>query len=63
MGFGKLINSADVLVENNDDLAQFQQQIRMWLDTLIQASNSVLQPKVIVGRNLSRNVSAVICYG
>ena len=23
----------------------------------------VWQPKVIVGRNLSRNVSAVICYG
>ena len=37
-GLEELINSADVLVDNNDDLAQFQQQIRMWLDTLIQAS-------------------------
>ena len=37
-GLEELINSADVLVENNDDLPQFQHQIRMWLDTLIQAS-------------------------
>jgi len=34
----KLLREADVLVENNDDLPQFQHQIRMWLDTLIQAS-------------------------
>ena len=37
-GLEELINSADVLVENNDDLPQFQHQIRLWLDTLIQAS-------------------------
>ena len=37
-GLEELIDSADVLVENNDDLPQFQHQIRLWLDTIIQAS-------------------------
>ena len=29
------LTDADVLVENNDDLVQFQNQIRTWLATLI----------------------------
>ena len=31
----RLIADADVLIENNDDLVQFQNQIRTWLATLI----------------------------
>lgn len=34
-GLEDLIDDADVLVENNDDLVQFQNQIRTWLATLI----------------------------
>ena len=34
-GLEELIDDADVLVENNDDLGQFQNQIRTWLATLI----------------------------
>ena len=34
-GLEELIDDADVLVENNDDLVQFQNQIRTWLATLI----------------------------
>jgi len=34
-GLEDLIADADVLVENNDDLVQFQNQIRTWLATLI----------------------------
>ena len=34
-GLEELIGQADVLVENNDDLVQFQNQIRSWLATLI----------------------------
>jgi dephospho-CoA kinase len=34
-GLEELISQADVLVENNDDLMQFQNQIRSWLATLI----------------------------
>ena len=34
-GLEDLIADADVLVENNDDLVQFQDQIRTWLATLI----------------------------
>ena len=34
-GLEELIDQADVLVENNDDLVQFQNQIRTWLTTLI----------------------------
>ena len=34
-GLEDLIGDADFLVENNDDLVQFQHQIRTWLATLI----------------------------
>ena len=34
-GLEDLIDDADVLVENNDDLVQFQNQIRTWLATFI----------------------------
>ena len=34
-GLEELIDSADVLVENNNDLVQFQDQIRTWLATLV----------------------------
>ena len=34
-GLEALIDDADFLVENNDDLVQFQNQIRTWLATLI----------------------------
>ena len=34
-GLEDLIADADVLIENNDDLVQFQNQIRTWLATLI----------------------------
>jgi len=34
-GLEDLIDDADVLIENNDDLVQFQNQIRTWLATLI----------------------------
>ena len=34
-GLEDLIDSADVLIENNEDLAQFQNKIRTWLATLI----------------------------
>ena len=34
-GLEELIDSADIIVENNDDLVQFQNQIRAWLTTLI----------------------------
>ena len=34
-GLEELIDSADFLVDNNDDLVQFQNQIRTWLATLI----------------------------
>ena len=34
-GLEELIDDADVLVENNDDLVQFKNQIRTWLATLI----------------------------
>ena len=34
-GLEDLIDSADVLVENNNDLVQFQDQIRTWLATLV----------------------------
>ena len=34
-GLEDLIDDADFLVENNDDLVQFQHQIRTWLATLI----------------------------
>ncbi|MDP6866546.1 MAG: AAA family ATPase [Candidatus Poseidoniaceae archaeon] len=34
-GLEDLIDSADVLIENNEDLTQFQNQIRTWLATLI----------------------------
>jgi dephospho-CoA kinase len=34
-GLEELIDDADVLIENNDDLVQFQNQIRTWLTTLI----------------------------
>lgn len=34
-GLEVLIDSADVLIENNEDLTQFQNQIRTWLATLI----------------------------
>lgn len=34
-GLDDLIDDADVLIENNDDLVQFQNQIRTWLATLI----------------------------
>ena len=34
-GLETLIDDADFLVENNDDLVQFQGQIRTWLATLI----------------------------
>ncbi len=34
-GLEDLIDSADMLIENNEDLAQFQNKIRTWLATLI----------------------------
>ena len=37
-GLEDLIDSADVKIENNGDLVQFQNQIRTWLANLIQAS-------------------------